>query len=230
LTPRLYVLGDLATEGTVAGTAAQAHYLRAVLRRAVGDQVQLFNGRDGAFDARIATLGKHAVTFAVAIRIRPQAPERDLWLAFCLLKRDATDIVVQKATELGASAILPILSERTNAAGVRMDRLRAIAVEAAEQCERLTIPVLHEPQRLAALLAGWPADRPLAAALERALAPLPGGQNALLIGPEGGFSPKELDLMRAAPFIQPVSFGSRILRADTAAIAGLAMLLARQNV
>jgi 16S rRNA (uracil1498-N3)-methyltransferase len=147
-------------------------------------------------------------------------------LAFCLLKRDATDLVVQKATELGASSILPIRSERTNAAGVRLDRLHAIAVEAAEQSERLTIPALHPPQTLDGLLAAWPADRPLAAALERTAAPRPGGQSALLIGPEGGFSPKELDLMRAAPFIQPVSFGPRILRAETAAIAGLAMLLA----
>jgi 16S rRNA (uracil1498-N3)-methyltransferase len=224
--PRLYLAGDLTADTTVAGTDAQAHYLRAVLRRAAGDKVQLFNGRHGEFDAHITTLGKHAVTFAVAAQRRPQAGEPDLWLAFGLLKRDATDLVVQKATELGASAILPILSERTNATGVRLDRLHAIAVEAAEQCERLTIPVLHTPQTLAALLGAWPADRPLAAALERTAAPPPRGQSALLIGPEGGFSPKELDLMRAAPFIQPVSFGPRILRAETAAIAGLALLLA----
>jgi 16S rRNA (uracil1498-N3)-methyltransferase len=222
----LYLAGDLAPDTTVGGTETQAHYLRAVLRRAVGDKVQLFNGRHGEFDAHITALGKHAVTFAVAARRRPQACEQDLWLAFCLLKRDATDLVVQKATELGASSILPIRSERTNAAGVRLDRLHAIAVEAAEQSERLTIPALHPPQTLDGLLAAWPADRPLAAALERTAAPRPGGQSALLIGPEGGFSPKELDLMRAAPFIQPVSFGPRILRAETAAIAGLAMLLA----
>jgi 16S rRNA (uracil1498-N3)-methyltransferase len=227
MTPRLYLTSDLAPGIDVVGNAGQGHYLRNVLRRTTGDAVTLFNGRDGEFAAHIAQLRKSGITFRTASQIRPQAPEPDLILAFCLLKRDATDLVVQKATELGASALLPVLSDRTNIAAANPERLRAITIEAAEQCERLTVPSLHAPQSLAALLAGWPRERPLAAALERAEAPPPRGQTALLVGPEGGFSPGELDALRAAPFIQAVSLGPRILRAETAAIAGLALLLPR---
>jgi 16S rRNA (uracil1498-N3)-methyltransferase len=138
---------------------------------------------------------------------------------------------VQKATELGASALVPVFCARTNAARINEDRLRAIAMEAAEQSERLTLPALHTPRRLFDLLGEWPRERILAAAIER----VPGLQavqnataGALLIGPEGGFTPGELDVMRATPFIQPVSLGPRILRAETAALAGLALLLSRQ--
>jgi 16S rRNA (uracil1498-N3)-methyltransferase len=225
----LFVTGGLQTGQTVNGSAAQAHYLKNVLRRAPGDAVALFNGQDGEFAAHIADLRKTTVTFHLTTQSRAQAPDADVWLAFCLLKRDATDLVVQKATELGVSALLPILSERTNAANTNLDRLRAIATEAAEQSERLTIPLLHKPQTLAARLADWPPDRTLAAAIERAEAPAPQDQGGLLVGPEGGFSAGELDALRAAPFIQAVSLGPRILRAETAAIAGLALLLARPS-
>jgi 16S rRNA (uracil1498-N3)-methyltransferase len=215
---------DLAACCEADGTDKHAHYLRNVLRRATGDAVSLFNTRDGEYAATIAELHKDRVRFQVGAQTRPQADEPDLWLAFCVLKRDATDLVVQKATELGVSALFPILSARTNAVAPRLDRLRAIAIEAAEQSERLTVPVVHAPQTLAALLAAWPADHPLAAAIERAHAPAPADQRALLVGPEGGFSLGELDALRAAPFIQGVSLGPRILRAETAAIAGLALL------
>ncbi len=223
--PRLLVSFDLAAGCDHDGTEAHAHYLRNVLRRGAGDAVSLFNSRDGEYAATIAELRKERVRFRIGALTRPQAGEPDLWLAFCLLKRDATDLVVQKATELGVSALFPILSARTNAAATRLDRLRAIAIEAAEQSERLTVPTMHAPQTLPALLAAWPTGRPLAAAIERAHAPPPTGQRALLIGPEGGFSAGELDALRAAPFIQPVSLGPRILRAETAAIAGLALLV-----
>jgi 16S rRNA (uracil1498-N3)-methyltransferase len=227
--PRLFVTTGLQTDQAVNGSEAQAHYLKNVLRRVPGDAVSLFNGRDGEFAARIAELRKNAVTFHPTAQTRAQAADADIWLAFCLLKRDATDLVVQKATELGVSVLLPVLSERTNASATNMDRLLAIATEAAEQSERLTVPALHKPQALGALLAGWPADRTLAAALERENAPSPAGQGGLLVGPEGGFSRGELDALRAAPFIQAVSLGPRILRAETAAIAGLALLLARPS-
>ncbi|MEJ0044850.1 MAG: RsmE family RNA methyltransferase [Rhodospirillales bacterium] len=185
------------------------------------------NGQHGEFSARIATLRRDRLTFNVDDLLRPQLPEPDIWLAFAPLKRDATDLLVQKATELGAAALYPVLTDRTNTARLNADRLLSIAIEAAEQCERLTIPTLHPPCSLPDLLANWPPSRTLAAALERTAAPPPAGQHALLIGPEGGFSPRELDAMRAAPFIQPVSLGPRILRAETAAITGLALLMAR---
>jgi len=226
-TPRIFVPDDLAEGAAIAGTPAHAHYLANVLRRAVGDAVHVFNGRDGEFAARIATLRRDRVSFAVESQLRPQASEPDIWLVFAPLKRDQTDLLVQKATELGAAALVPVLTERTNTARINADRLHAIAIEAAEQSERLTIPTLHAPRHLPDLLADWPAGRALAAALERTAAPPPARQNALLTGPEGGFTPRELDVLRAHPFIQPVSLGPRILRAETAAIAGLAMLMAR---
>ena len=143
--PRLYVPADLTPGATIAGTTSQAHYLGTVLRCQPGDPVHLFNGRDGEWQAHIAALRRDRLCLTVETQRRPQQPEPDLWLVFALLKRDATDLVVQKATELGVSALLPVLTERTNAARINPDRLTAIATEAAEQCERLTVPLIRTP-------------------------------------------------------------------------------------
>ena len=228
--PRLYVRDDLSEGATVPGTPAQAHYLGNVMRLNAGAPVRLFNARDGEFAATIAALRKERLSFLVGQQTRRHADEAGAWLVFSPLKRDATDLVVQKATELGAGAVLPVLCARTNAARINTERLTAIAIEAAEQCERLTIPTLHPPRRLAELLADWPGERILSVAMEReAGLPVAGHaeSGALLVGPEGGFTPGELDVMRATPFIQPVSLGPRILRAETAAVVGLALLQAR---
>ena len=227
--PRLFVDQPLHPGTEVAGTAGQAHHLGSVIRRVVGDEVSVFNGRDGEWRAHISMLRRNSVGIELDALRRPQAPEDDLWLLFALLKRDMTDLVVQKATELGASVIQPIVTDRTNAGGVNEMRLRAIATEAAEQCERLTVPDVRPPRPLADLLASWPSGRPLFAAIERAdVAPIKpvAGPCALLVGPEGGFSPRELDVLGRYQFVAPVTLGPRVLRAETACLAGLALLRA----
>jgi 16S rRNA (uracil1498-N3)-methyltransferase len=224
---RLFVTAPLAAGAQIAATAAQAHHLGVVMRRAIGDPVVLFNGSDGEWAARIVKLRRGAAGFVADEMLRPQAPEPDLWLAFALLKRDATDLVVQKATELGVAALHPVLTARTNVQRVNLARFHAIATEAAEQSERLTVPAIHEPRPLAVLLQSWPAGRRLVVAAERAAAPpiVPTREPAaLLVGPEGGFAPTELDALRQHPLVTIVSLGPRILRAETAAIAGLARL------
>ena len=158
--------------------------------------------------------------------LRVQAAEPELTLAFAVLKRDSTELIVQKATELGATRLQPVVTERSQRHQVNAARMAAIAVEAAEQSERLAVPLLAPPCALAELLSRWPAARPLAVAVERSGTSMtPVRADALLIGPEGGFSPRELDAIRRHPFVLPVSLGPTILRAETAAIAGLTALL-----
>ena len=224
---RLHVTAALGEGDTIAASAAQAHYLANVMRRGPGDLVLLFNGRDGEFSARIETIRRDRVSLCVEYQTRTQGYEPDLWLAFALLKRDATDLVVQKATELGVAALHPVFTERGHTHRMNADRLTAIAIEAAEQSERLTVPCIHPPRPLAALLSDWPTERRVFAAIERSSAPrIPPAQGprALLVGPEGGFTATELDVLRAHPLVTPVSLGPRILRAETACIAGLALL------
>ena len=226
---RLYVTVPLAEGAAVEATAAQAHYLGHVMRRGPGEILSLFNGRDGEFGARVESMQRNGASLRVEHRMRAQMAEPDLWLVFALLKRDATDLVVQKATELGVSALHPVITQRCNTHRVNLDRLGAIATEAAEQSERLTVPTLHAPRPLTALLSDWDPDRRLVAAVERSDAPSMTaihGLCALIIGPEGGFAPAELDALRAHPLVTPISLGPRILRAETACIAGLALLQA----
>lgn len=229
---RLFVAAPLHAGAHIEATRAQAHYLRAVMRREPGDPVVLFNGEDGEWLAHLTSLRRDSAGIIVDRRLRPQAAEPDLWLLFAPLKRDATDLLVQKATELGAAVLKPVLTGRSNTARLNLDRLSAIAIEAAEQSERLTVPRIDPPCRLDEVLGAWPDVRRLVVAAERAAAPLvPSihGPAALLIGPEGGFTPAELDALRQHPFVQPATLGPRILRAETAAIVGLALLQARSG-
>jgi 16S rRNA (uracil1498-N3)-methyltransferase len=231
---RLYVEADLAAGAEVPLDPAQAHYLRNVMRRAPGDAVRVFNGHHGEWRAKIAALGKGKGALSVEAQTRPQAPEPDLWLLAAPIKRTAIDFVAAKATELGVSAIQPVFTRRTAVTRVNADRMRANVIEAAEQCERLTVPAVRAAAQLDKVLGAWPrgrrllfadetrSGRPIAEALaaERAKMPEPW---AILIGPEGGFAPEELQRIRAVPGVVPVSLGARLLRADTAALAALAV-------
>jgi 16S rRNA (uracil1498-N3)-methyltransferase len=226
---RLFVESDLEAGALLEASAEHAHYLGVVMRRGVGEPLCLFNGRDGEWSGRVEAIQRGKARFLVEALRRPQADEGALTLMFALLKRDTTDLVVQKATELGVSDLRPVITERTNAARTNETRLRAIAIEAAEQSERLTVPVIHAPMPLAEALGVWPVDWPLFCAMERAdVAPLrsAAGPAGLLIGPEGGFGPRDHALLERAAFVRAVGLGPRILRAETAAIVGLALLQA----
>ena len=228
-TPRLYLDADLFPGADIAASDNQAHYLAHVLRRAEGSPVLVFNGRDGEWQARLSLPRKNTARLIIAGQTRPQAAEPDIWLLFAPLKRDETDWLVQKATELGVAALLPVTTERTNTGRINEDRLRAIAIEAAEQCERLTIPAIRPLRRLDQVLADWPAGRALFLAAERRTEPPLRSTTtpaALLIGPEGGFTQGELDAAAGCPFVTLVSLGPRILRAETACLAGLTLLQA----
>lgn len=230
---RLYVTADLAAGGSVGLEAGQSHYIRHVLRLQPGAHVALFNGRDGEWEARIDGIGKGWTSLSLVGLRRAQRVEPDIWLVFAPIKRARIDFTAQKATELGASVLWPVYTRFTQVERVNVERLRANAVEAAEQTARLTIPEVREPLSLDALLDAWPADRPMIVCDETgagvpiidALArpPFAGGTpSGLLIGPEGGFAEAELDRLRQLAFVTAVSLGPRLLRADTAALAALA--------
>jgi len=231
-TPRLYLETHLAAGLEIEAEASQAHHLGAVLRRGVGDAVAVFNAQYGEWAGRITALRKDRCRIALEAQSRAPQPEPDLRLMVAALKRDAMEWLMEKATELGVAAIHPVVTRRSVADRVNQARLAAIARGAAEQCERLSLPVIHTAMPLHAALAAWDGV-PLFIAAERADAPaLPqalSGQRlplGLLIGPEGGFDRAELDAAQSYPFVKPIGLGPRILRAETAAVAGLSVLAA----
>jgi len=234
---RIHTTATLAAGATVVLSPEAGHYLVKVMRAAPGETARLFNAADGEWRARLEAAKARAVTLSCLECLRPAAPEpgRDVWLAFAPIKKAALDVVVRMATELGATRLVPVITARTEAGRVNLARLEAQAIEAAEQCERLAPPTVAEPATLSALLEDWPAGRPLFAALERqvasplakAVAGLPSARGVgLLIGPEGGFDERELDLIHRFDFVAAVSLGPRILRAETAVAAGLAIIAA----
>lgn len=227
--PRLYIDQPLGPGQEAGLDAAQAHYLGGVMRLGPGDAIEAFNARDGAWRARIVALGRRGGRVAAEAQTAPPRMPPDLWLVFAPIKKARTDFIVEKATELGCARILPVATEFTQAGRIARDRLQAHAVEAVEQCGGTYVPEVADLQPLARLLDGWNpgrrilwADESLAGPAET-LAGLPRGPWAILVGPEGGFSEAERARLRGMAAVSPMSLGPRVLRADTAAVAAIAL-------
>jgi 16S rRNA (uracil1498-N3)-methyltransferase len=231
---RLFVPQDLAAGAAIDASSEQSHYLSNVLRMAEGADLLVFNGRDGEWLARIATKTKKVVRLEAVEQTRPQTPASDLVYCFAPLKVGRLDYLVQKAVEMGAGVLQPVITQHTQLAKVGIERLQANAVEAAEQCGILAIPEVRDTKKFSALLAGWDSERRLIFCDESAETnnPLPALQAirekklGLLVGPEGGFSEDERRQLHVLPFVTAIPLGPRILRADTAAVAALAVIQA----
>ena len=231
---RLYVTADLGEGAAEALADGQAHYLLHVMRAKPGMRLRLFNGRDGEWTAQVATATKRGVIVTALARTAPQDRLADIWLCFAPVKKTPADYLAQKATELGVTRLQPVFTRRTIVTRLNEERLSANAIEAAEQSGRLSVPEIAAPLTLEKLLASWPQERTLyfcdeagaaanacdARPLAAAATPAPA---AILTGPEGGFDPAERELIRTQKFTVPVTLGPRILRADTAALAALAV-------
>jgi 16S rRNA (uracil1498-N3)-methyltransferase len=237
-TPRLYVAAPLGPGLDVALQQPQAHYLLNVLRLSAGDPVLLFNGQDGEWRARLEKPGKRLVSARAEECTRPQTAPGDLHYWFAPLKHSRLDYLVQKAVEMGAARLQPVITRHTQAARVNLERMRANAIEAAEQCGVLTLPEIGAPLELAVALEQHAASRLLifcdedaevkdpVAALRQARAEPARMPLALLVGPEGGFAEEERTLLLRRPHVLRLALGPRILRADTAAVAALALVQA----
>jgi 16S rRNA (uracil1498-N3)-methyltransferase len=225
---RLFIAAPLAAGTTIEPAPAQCHYLLTVMRRQAGDRVALFNGHEGEWLATLEPTGRRRCRLRIEDQLRPQEPEPGPALLFAPLKRIRQEMLVEKATELGAAALEPLITRRSVVDRLNRERLRNVAIEAAEQCGRLSVPEIGPPLPLAAAMDGWPAERRLYVADEtgggRPLLDALGehGAGDLLIGPEGGFEPDELDALQARVGVVAVCLGRRILRAETAALAALA--------
>ena len=237
--PRLHVEPALAADSVIPLDPSQQSYLCTVLRLSEGGAVHVFNGRDGEWRAALVpAVGRKRMALRVTEPTRPQTDAGDLHYLFAPLKHARLDYMVQKAVEMGAGRLMPVLTRRTQAARVNGERMRANAIEAAEQCGILHVPAIAAPAPLETVLAAWPAERALVfcdedAPVGDALAPLRavasrdiGRSLAVLIGPEGGFDPVERAAILAVPSVVRISLGPRILRADTAAVAALALVQA----
>jgi 16S rRNA (uracil1498-N3)-methyltransferase len=231
---RLHVEAALGPNAHITPPPEQAHYLLHVMRAKTGERVSLFNGRDGEWRATISEVAKRNCTLVCETQTAPQTQAPDLWLVFAPIKKTPSDYLAQKATELGVRVLQPVFTRRTIVTRVNLERMRANAVEAAEQSGRTDIPETREPLPLEKLLAQWPPNRELffcdeagdAQPIAMALQVAGTGPSAILTGPEGGFDPKERAAIRALAKAAPVTLGERILRADTAALAALAVFQA----
>ena len=231
---RLFVPHELRPGVEFEADRAQSHYLAHVLRVAAGGELLVFNGRDGEWLARIAQVAKKGVRLSVAEQTRPQPHAGDLVYAFAPLKAGRLDYMVQKAVEMGAGTLQPIITQHTQVAKPSIEKMEANAIEAAEQCGILAVPSVKAPMKLERLLSEWERDRRLIFCDEDAESdnPLPilraveEKKLGLLVGPEGGFSDDERRMLHALAFVTSIPLGPRILRADTAAVAALALVQA----
>jgi len=230
--PRLFVAADLRAGEVFTVSADQAHYLQHVMRLRAGSALRLFNGRDGEWRGNIGVLSKRLTEITAVEKIRSQKTEPDLWLCCAPIKKMHFDTMIEKATELGVGAVKPVLTAHTQIREVNVERCHAIAIEAAEQSERLNVPVVEKPIALPELIASWPKDRMLIVCAELGAA-MPVQEvfaspalkstvkTAIMTGPEGGFAAEEFEKLRKVPGVVFIRLGPRILRADTAAIAAL---------
>jgi len=231
---RLFVYAPLETGKSIETDRAQANYLLNVLRLREGGNVLLFNGRDGEWSAEVVPEGRKSATLKIIEQTRPQTPPNDLHYLFAPLKQARMDYMVQKAVEMGAGVLQPVLTQYTQLRKVNLEKMRSYAVEAAEQCGILSIPEIREPVGLEQLFDGFEDKRRLifcdeaedAASSFESLVTLRGERLAILIGPEGGFSEDERTLLNDQDFVMSIALGPRILRADTAAVAALAVIQA----
>lgn len=228
---RLYVDAPLGKNARIVPDAGQTHYLLNVMRAKAGDRISLFNGRDGEWVASLARIEKRSCTLVCEGQVAEQDAVPDLWLVFAPIKKIPADYVTQKATELGVSLLQPVLTRRTVVRRVNDERMRANAIEAAEQSGRLSVPEVRGAIDLDKLLARWPAERRIvfcdeaggAPPIADALAHAADGPWAVFVGPEGGFDLEERAAICGHGNATPVSLGHRILRADTAGLAALAV-------
>lgn len=226
---RIFVRNQLSNGKFIELSKEQAHYLCNVMRQKQGDEIEVFNGIDGEYKAKIAQISKKSCELELLEHTKLQKNSPDIWLCFAPVKNAPINNMIQKATELGAGKLVPVITERTIVSRVNTDRLQANAIEAAEQSRRLDVPEIAEPIKFKQLLESWPDDRKLILCDESGggkpfLDAVKGIKNekfAIIIGPEGGFSQTEFEIMRSKPYIISVGMGPRILRADTAALAAL---------
>jgi len=231
---RLFVPQAMQANGEVEPDPQQTHYLLNVMRMSAGTQLLVFNGVDGEWLASLVEVSRRKVRLALMTQVRPQPAPCDLVYCFAPLKQGRLDYMVQKAVEMGAGVLQPVLTQHTQMSNIGLDRIRANVIEAAEQCGILAIPEVREVVKLERLIWEWETGRRLVFCDEGADTnnPVPALQGiveqriGLLVGPEGGFSEEERLQLRGLPYVTPIPLGPRILRADTAAVAAMAVIQA----